>query len=47
MSGRFHTRGRDPLVTPPQTTWQRERARGLIQPMEQPRRPWFHFLRIR
>lgn len=41
---RFHTQGRDPLVTPRQTVWQRERARGAILPMEEPRR-WRHLFR--
>lgn len=38
---RHRTRGRDPVMTPPQTPWQRERARGKILPMKQPRRSWF------
>lgn len=46
MTARFHTRGRDPLVTSPQTQWQAERMRGPIQPMEQPRRLWFPFRRL-
>lgn len=46
MTARFHNTGRDPLVVPRQTQWQAERMRGPIQPMEQPRRPWFRFGRI-
>jgi len=46
MSVRFHSTGRDPLLSAPQTQWQRERARGPILPMEQPRRLWFPFRRL-
>ncbi|WP_235589459.1 hypothetical protein [Sphingobium sp. MI1205] len=45
MSARFHIRGRDPLLRSPLTQWQRERARGAILPMEQPRRSWFSLRR--
>jgi len=44
---RFHTRGKDPLVTPRQTQWQSQRMRGEILPMEQPRRDWSPFNRKR
>lgn len=43
MTARFTTRGNNPLTTPPRTPWQRERARGALLPMIQPRRPWWHF----
>jgi hypothetical protein len=45
MNGRISKRGRDPLLTAPQTQWQAERSRGPILPMEQPRRPWWRFWR--
>lgn len=36
MSARFSSRGRDPLLSPPPSLWQRERARGPILPMDAP-----------
>ncbi|KEZ17692.1 hypothetical protein CP98_03175 [Sphingobium yanoikuyae] len=44
MTVRFHTTGRDPLVVPRTTPWQRERAGGPILPMRQPRR-WYQIWR--
>lgn len=46
MTGRFSSRGRDPLTVAPQTQWQAQRMRGPILPMEKPRRSrWWQFWR--
>ena len=45
MTARFEKRGRDVLLNPPQTQWQKERARGPLLPMEQPRRRWWQMWR--